>query len=58
MNKDVLKNISNIKLSKESYKKIKIMSIDKELSLQQVVQDILEKVLSKKGKVTELEEVS
>lgn len=43
------KNISNVRVSNNIYKQLKIASIDKEVSLQEVVQEILEKAFSKKS---------
>lgn len=50
MNKDDIKNISNIQVSKECYKKIKIKSIEDEKTIQEVIQIILEDLMGKKGK--------
>lgn len=49
------KNI-NIEVSKECWKVIKKISIDKEITLQEVVRDILEKVTSKKSRTVETNE--
>lgn len=43
-----LRNISNIKVNKDCYKVLKKLSIDKEVSLQEVVAEILERSTSKK----------
>lgn len=37
------RNISNIKVSKECYIEIKVVSVRKQISLQEVVQEYLEK---------------
>lgn len=51
LNKDAsFRNVSNLQLSKECYKKLKMISIDKEISLQEVAAEYLEKAMSKKGK--------
>ena len=42
------KNI-NIEISHDFWKKLKIMSIDRDISLQDVVRDILEKASNKKS---------
>ena len=49
------KNI-NIEISHDCWKKIKIISIDKDMTLQEVVRDILERYVSKKGKQEVIEE--
>lgn len=52
-----MKNISNIKVSKECFKTLKKLAIDKEITLQKVVQDIIERAVSKKvNKVESIEE--
>jgi hypothetical protein len=57
MKDDDMKNVSNIKISKECFKVLKKLSIDKEISVQQVVSEILEKV-TKKSKSTDLGETA
>lgn len=42
-NDDNIKQVSNIKLSKDCYKYFKKLSIDKETSLQHVISELLEK---------------
>lgn len=49
------KNI-NIEINYECWKKLKILSIDKDMTLQEVVRDILEKVTNKKSIKTNIEE--
>lgn len=49
------KNI-NIEVSKDCWKVIKKISIDKEITLQEVVRDILEKVTNKKSIKTDTAE--
>jgi len=44
------RNISNIKVNEDCYKVLKIIGIEKDLSLQQVVKDVLEKYASKRGR--------
>ncbi len=56
MKVDDSKNISNIKVSKNCYKQIKLLSIQREVSMQDVVNDILEKVTSKKNINVSIEE--
>ena len=48
-----IRNISNIKLSNECYIELKVISVRKQITLQEVVEDILEKSLSKKMKQQE-----
>lgn len=50
------KNVSNIKVSKECFKRLKILSIDKDIPLNKLVADILEQSVSKKGKLNIQEE--
>lgn len=50
-----IKNI-NIEILHETWKKLKIISIDRDVSLQHVVREILERYVSKKGKPEVLEE--
>jgi len=50
MSKEDLKHISNISVSKNCYKTLKMESIDREISLQDVVKSILEKATSRKAK--------
>lgn len=45
-----IKNISNIKVHKDVYKFLKKLSVDDEVTIQKVIQDILERVAKKKGK--------
>jgi len=46
----------NVAVSKECWKKLKIMSVQKEMSLLQIARDILEKYTSsKKGNVVDLQ---
>ncbi|HMG15471.1 MAG TPA: hypothetical protein VK590_08500 [Saprospiraceae bacterium] len=45
-----IRNISNIKVNKDCYKSLKKLSIDKEVSLQQVVREVLEQYTTKKIK--------
>jgi 3-methyladenine DNA glycosylase AlkC len=51
-----LRNLSNIKVNKECYKILKKMSIDKEITIQKVVAELLEKITSKKAKQLEVSE--
>lgn len=44
------RNVSNVKVSHNIYKQLKIMSIERETSVQKVVQDILERAVNKKNK--------
>jgi predicted DNA binding CopG/RHH family protein len=53
INKD--KNI-NIEISHECWKKLKILSIHKDITLQQVVRDILESGSSKKKDIISIQE--
>ena len=48
MSNAFLRNISNIKVSNECFKSLKKLSIDEETTLQLVVQDILERAMSKR----------
>ena len=41
------KTVSNIYLSNDCYKKVKMMSVDKEIKLQEVISEIIERVVSK-----------
>lgn len=50
------KNISNIVINKDCYKTLKKLSVDKEVTLQKVVQEILERYTNKKTKQSETEE--
>lgn len=50
MDDDNRRNISNIIVSKECYKHLKIMSIDRDMTFQKLIADVLEKVASRKGK--------
>jgi len=52
------KNISNIVINKDCYKTLKKLSVDKEVTLQKVVQEILERYTNKKTKQSETEELS
>lgn len=45
---DNIRNISNIVVSKECHKKLRMMSIDREVTVQEVCADILERAMSKK----------
>lgn len=56
MNNIVLRNISNIKVTNECFKSLKKLSIDEETTLQRVVQDILERAMSKKKQREQQEE--
>jgi hypothetical protein len=56
MNNAFLRNISNIKVTNECFKSLKKLSIDEETTLQLVVQDILEKAMSKKKQKDQPEE--
>lgn len=47
MSKDELRKI-NVEVSNECWKKLKIISIQKEISLSECVKDILEKSVSRK----------
>ncbi len=47
--KEEVKQI-NISITKEVWKNLKVISIQKEISLNQVAQEILERYLSRKGK--------
>ena len=42
-----IRTISNLIISNECYKKLKIMSVDKEVTLQEIIADILEKITCK-----------
>jgi hypothetical protein len=48
MSDNNIRNISNVKVSNDCFKALKKLAIDKETSLQKVVQDILERTMSKK----------
>ena len=48
-----LKNVSNISISKECYKKLKMLSIDMEMTLQEVCAEVLEESMLKNKKVEE-----
>jgi len=52
------KNISDIVINKDCYKTLKKLSVDKEVTLQKVVQEILERYTNKKTKQSETEELS
>lgn len=54
---DTRRNISNLKVSDTCYKYLKKVSVDKDTSIQKVVQDILEKISAKKYKQELTEEV-
>jgi hypothetical protein len=56
MSDNNIRNISNVKVSNECFKSLKKLSIDKETSLQKVVQEILERTMSKKKSVDNNEE--
>ncbi len=43
------RKINNVEISKECYKKIKILSIQREISTHEAVSELLEKLMSKKG---------
>lgn len=51
------KNISNIKVSTECYIEIKVASVRKQVSIQEIVSETLEKVFNKrnKGEITNIE---
>lgn len=55
MGKDI-KNIS-VELNMETWKKLKIISISKDMKLQEVIKDILERGVSRKKDITEEMEV-
>ena len=46
---DSIRNISNVTVSKECHKKLKIVSLDREITIQDVCAEILEKQMSKKN---------
>ena len=50
MSNNDMKNISNIQVNKDCYKSLKKLSIDKETTLQKVVQEVLEQYTTKKIK--------
>ena len=51
------KNISNVKVSKDCFKELKKLSIDKDTTLQEVVSSILERFTVKKNnKSTDINE--
>ena len=53
-----VRTVSNITISNECYKKIKIIGIDKEFTVQEVISEILEKVTSKQlNNIRSLEEM-
>ncbi len=56
-NSSTNRNISNLKVSDTCYKYLKKVSVDKDTSIQKVVQDILEKISAKKYKQELTEEV-
>jgi hypothetical protein len=56
--KNAPRNISNIKVSSETYIEIKCASIRKQVSLQEICEDILEKHFSKKIKQQEVTETN
>lgn len=47
-----IRNISNVKVSVDCFKSLKKLAIDKDLTIQKVVQEILERTMSKKIKNT------
>lgn len=47
-----IRNISNVKVSVDCFKSLKKLAIDKDLTIQKVVQEILERTMSKKVKNT------
>lgn len=53
---DLNRNISNIKVNSYCYKFLKKVSIDRDVTIQKVVQEILEKISSKKYKPEVVEE--
>lgn len=53
MKEEVLKKL-NIEINNECWKKLKILSIQKEISLNQCVKELLEKIMSKKS-ISEIE---
>jgi len=53
-----LRTVSNIIITNECYKKMKMMSVDKEISIQDVISEILERVVSKQfNNIKSLEEM-
>lgn len=54
MSENDIRNISNIKVNKECYKSLKKISIDRETTLQKVVQEVLERYTNKKVKQTDI----
>lgn len=55
MSREDLKKVT-AEVNKETWKALKVLAVQKEVSLQQVVQDILEKSMSKKSKLLEVAE--
>ena len=51
-----IRNLSNIKINKECFKTLKKLAIDKEITVQKVAQEILERILSKKINKVEVNE--
>jgi len=51
-----MRNISNMKVSDECFIELKVISIRKKISIQQIAQDILERAMSKKVKQVEVPE--
>lgn len=45
-----IRNISNIKVSVDCFKSLKKLAIDKDVTIQKVAQEILERAMSKKIK--------
>jgi len=56
MSNNDIRNISNVKVSNDCFKSLKKLAIDKETSLQKVVQDILERTMSKRKSSDNIEE--
>jgi hypothetical protein len=54
MSKEILKKL-NVQISHDAWKKLKILSIQKDISLPELVKNILER--SAKQKIIEMEEV-
>jgi len=55
MSRDNMKKVT-AEVSKECWKTLKVLAVQKEISLQLVVQEILERSISKKSKLAEVVE--